>query len=196
MAATVPPAAGPLPATSTEAETRIRSERFPARMLTLPFREVRVAPSPTVALTSFPVTITSIVPPMAPDCESTPGPPRTPATVTASTSFFASALTRMSSPAVITQPLPTLALTLLLSSKPAIFTPTPAALEPLSAPPIIRLFTPLSASTVALPSSRVMTAPSPICALVTLSAKSMENAPAAAASEFNPTETAPAMDSI
>ena len=176
-----------------EVETRIRSERFFARTLALPAVEMRLAPSPTEAFTSFPARITSKVPPMA--AAFAPALVlRTLATVTARTSFFASALTLISSLAVMLAPSPRLAFTLLLSSKRAMFTPTPAALAAVREPPMMRLLAPLFASTAALPSSSMMLAPSSISALVTLSAKSIENAPDSAA--FCESETTPVTDSI
>ena len=196
-AAKVPPAAGPLPAsTSTEVETRSRSETFFPRTLTLPAVEVSVASSPTEALTSFPVRITSSVPPMV-AALSVRLLPRTPATVTVRTSFSASALTVILPSAVILEFLPTLALTLLLSSKPAMFTPMPAALVAAREPPMTRVFTPLLAATAAFPPLSVMIAFSPISALVSFCAKSMENAPAIVPFvAMLGVATAPAMDSI
>ena len=198
VAAKVPPAAGPFPATSMEVVTRIRSERFFARMLTLPAWETRLAPSPTEAFTLLPERMISSVPPMV--AAVLPAPRlRTPATVTAYTSFFASAIMLISSLAVMELSSPTLALILLWSSKPAMFMPTPMAVVTVREPPMMRLLAPLFASTVALPPVRMMLAPSSISAWVVFLAKSMENAPVSATFSFilsGLEVMAPAMDSI
>ena len=179
-----------------DVEMRIRSETFFARILTLPFFEMSFVFSPTEAFTLFPVRITSTVPPTAAAFDPMPSL-KTAATVTARTSFSASALTVISSRAVILESMPTLAFTRLLSSKPAMFTPTPTALVAVREPAMTRLFTPLFASTVAFPSVSTMVAPSSISALVSFFAKSIENAPDSDAFALGPgVESVPATDSI